>query len=174
MDDAPRIDEGGISRRSSLLKAGGFLAAALTAGACGSESGPDASGSTTGSGPAGVSSGAVSCVLSPEQTEGPYYISGEKVRRDVTEGKPGTPLALHLAVVDASTCRAIRGAAVDIWHCDAAGVYSGYANGGGGGGGHASPTDQLTFLRGIQRTDSSGRARSSCATRSSTPPRARR
>jgi protocatechuate 3,4-dioxygenase beta subunit len=101
-------------------------------------------------------------VLSPEQTEGPYYISGEKVRRDVTEGKPGTPLALHLAVVDASTCRAIRGAAVDIWHCDAAGVYSGYANGGGGGGGgggHATPTDQLTFLRGIQRTDSSGVAR---------------
>jgi protocatechuate 3,4-dioxygenase beta subunit len=95
-------------------------------------------------GPAAVASGAVSCVLAPEQTEGPYYVAGEKLRRKITEGRPGTPLLLRLTVVDASTCKPIKGAAVDIWHCDALGAYSG-VNGNSG-----------TFMRGIQRTNASG------------------
>src|SRR2546430_12520137 len=98
-----------------------------------------------GAGPAGVASGTVSCVLAPEQTEGPYYIAGEKVRRNVTEGKPGSSLTLHLTVVDASTCRPIKGAAVDIWHCDAGGSYSGVGQ-----------VTGRTFLRGIQRTNAAG------------------
>src|SRR5262245_16084628 len=88
----------------------------------------------------------VACVLTPEQTEGPYYISGEKVRRNITEGRPGTPLTLRLTVVDSRTCKPIKGAAVDIWHCDAAGAYSGF------GAGRAS----RTFMRGIQRTNANG------------------
>jgi hypothetical protein len=35
------------------------------------------------------------CILSPEQTAGPYYIAREKVRRNITEQHPGTPLALR-------------------------------------------------------------------------------
>jgi len=35
-------------------------------------------------GGSGVSSGAVSCVLTPEMTEGPFYVSGEKVRSNIT------------------------------------------------------------------------------------------
>jgi protocatechuate 3,4-dioxygenase beta subunit len=89
---------------------------------------------------------AVTCVLTPEQTEGPYYIASERVRRNITEGRPGRPLTLRLAVVDASTCKPIRGAAVDIWHCDAGGVYSGF------GAGRTS----RTFMRGIQRTNANG------------------
>jgi protocatechuate 3,4-dioxygenase beta subunit len=100
-------------------------------------------------GPAAVASGLVSCVLSPEQTEGPYYLPGDLRRRNVTEGKPGTPLTLRLTVVDVSTCKPIRGAAVDIWHCDAGGVYSGVA---------AQSTQGQTFLRGIQKTDAKGLA----------------
>jgi protocatechuate 3,4-dioxygenase beta subunit len=88
-------------------------------------------------------------VLTPEQTEGPYYIPGEKVRRNITEGRPGLPLALRLAVVDVSTCRPIKGAAVDIWHCDARGLYSGEA---------ANNTVGRTFMRGIQRTNAAGLA----------------
>jgi protocatechuate 3,4-dioxygenase beta subunit len=61
-------------------------------------------------------------VLTPEQTEGPYYLTREKLRRDITEGKPGVPLLLRLKGVNASTCRPIKGAAVDIWHADALGV----------------------------------------------------
>ena len=123
--------------RGRLFKLAGGLAAALGLGA------------VTRSWPGDESALAadeVTCVLTPEQTEGPYYIAGEKVRRNITEGRPGTPLTLRLTVVDARTCKPIKGAAVDIWHCDASGAYSGF------GAGRAS----RTFMRGIQRTNASG------------------
>src|SRR2546429_7590331 len=107
-----------VTRRGSLIRLGGLLGGALGIGAW-------KTASAQGGGPAAVASGAVKCVLTPEQTEGPYYISNEKVRRNITEGRPGTALTLRLTVVDASTCRPINGAAVDIWHADAPGVYSG-------------------------------------------------
>lgn len=131
-----------LTRRGSLIRFGGLLGGLLGLGGWkvpGSE----------GAGPAGVASGAVACVLTPEQTEGPYYIPNEKLRRDIREGKTGVPLLLRLAVVDASTCRPVKGAAVDIWHADALGVYSGFGAGSG----------SRTFLRGIQRTDAHGLAR---------------
>ncbi|MFJ3086748.1 intradiol ring-cleavage dioxygenase [Streptomyces sp. NPDC086838] len=118
--------------------------------------------------------------LTTEQIEGPYYIDYELFRKDVVEDRTGIPLLLVLRVVDNATCRPIRNSAIEIWHCDASGVYSGYTqngNGGGGGtppgppptgtpttppdgpggpGGHAPPTDDLTWLRGIQMTDAQG------------------
>ena len=129
-----------ITRRRSLLRLGGVLAGALGLG------GGAAAARAEGTGPAAVASGAVTCVLSPEQTEGPYYIAGERVRRNITEGRPGTRFDLRLAVVDVSTCKPIRGAAVDIWHADAGGVYSGFGQG----------AASRTFMRGIQRTDANG------------------
>lgn len=129
-----------ITRRTSLLTLGGALGAALTGGAWrAATAGGD-------SGPAAVANGAVKCVLAPELTEGPYYVAGEKVRRNITEGRAGTPLSLHLSVLNASSCRPIKGAAVDIWHCDAVGDYSG-VNGA-----------STTFMRGIQRTNAKGLA----------------
>jgi protocatechuate 3,4-dioxygenase beta subunit len=83
--------------------------------------------------------------LTPEVTEGPFYLDLNDVRRDITEGRPGAPLDLKIAVIDATKCTPIEGAAVDIWHCDATGVYSGFGQGG-----------QSTFLRGTQVTDASG------------------
>ncbi len=136
------MDDLRLTRRGSLLRLGGFLAAALGVGGL-------RLGSAEGAGPDAVASGAVSCVLSPEQTEGPYYIAREKLRCDITEGRPGVPLLLRLTVVDASTCRPIKGASVDIWHADALGVYSGFGSGSG----------NRTFMRGIQRTDARGLAR---------------
>lgn len=147
MDELTHPKHDRITRRGSLVKVGGFLAAALAAGSWRAEA--SASGATpAGTGPAGVASGAVKCVLAPEQTEGPYYIPDERVRRNITEGRPGTPLALRATVVDASTCKPVKGAAVDVWHCDAAGVYSGFGQGAG----------NRTFMRGIQRTDATGLA----------------
>jgi protocatechuate 3,4-dioxygenase beta subunit len=90
----------------------------------------------------------VSCILTPEQTEGPYYIAGEKLRRNITDGRPGAPMLLRTFVVDATTCRPIRNAAVDIWHADAGGVYSGFGAG----------ASNRTFMRGIQRTNAKGLA----------------
>jgi protocatechuate 3,4-dioxygenase beta subunit len=128
---------GRLSRRSTLVRAGGLAAAAL--GASSISSGAAESGGQS----------ALACVLSPEMTEGPYYIAGEKVRRNITEGQPGAPLTLRLTVLDASTCKPITGAAVDIWHASAAGAYSGEA---------ANNTVGRTYLRGIQRTDGQGLA----------------
>jgi protocatechuate 3,4-dioxygenase beta subunit len=126
-----------LTRRNTLLRLAGLVGAGLGIEAL-----------KAGDGPAGVASGAVKCVLTPEQTEGPFYIENEKVRRNITDGRRGTPLTLRATVVDASTCRPIKGAAVDIWHCDAGGVYSGFGQG----------ASSRTFLRGMQRTNASGLA----------------
>jgi protocatechuate 3,4-dioxygenase beta subunit len=66
------------------------------------------------------------CVFNPEQEEGPYYVDRELLRSDITEGKVGVPLHVRITVVNAKTCAPIPNAALDIWHCDAGGVYSGY------------------------------------------------
>jgi protocatechuate 3,4-dioxygenase beta subunit len=135
-----------VTRRHALARFGG-LAAALGASALGARElleGDEAE--AAGSGPAGVAAGLVTCVLAPEQTEGPYYVDDAAVRRNVTDGKPGVPLTLRLTVVDASTCKPVRNAAVEIWHCDAAGAYSGVQG------------DRGMFLRGVQRTDAKGLA----------------
>jgi protocatechuate 3,4-dioxygenase beta subunit len=89
---------------------------------------------------------AEACFLAPEQALGPYYLADELVRSDIREGKPGVPLKLLLQVVDASTCQPLSDAAVDVWHCDAAGAYSGFGG------------DSHRFLRGIQITDRTGLA----------------
>jgi protocatechuate 3,4-dioxygenase beta subunit len=132
------MSEQRLSRRS-ILRLAGIAAASLGTGAW-------KSGDAEGGGPAAVEAGSVSCVLTPEMTEGPFYIAREKVRRNITDGHPGTPLVLRLTVVDASTCKPIKGAAVDIWHADAGGSYSGFGAGSG----------NRTFMRGIQRTDANG------------------
>jgi protocatechuate 3,4-dioxygenase beta subunit len=126
-----------LTRRRSLVAIGGFVA--LLAGAKGLAAGP-AAGATRKQGAA--------CVLTPELTEGPYYIANEALRRDITEGKPGARLTLKLRVVEATGCKPIRNAAVDIWHADAGGTYSGFGAGAG----------NRTFLRGIQKTDANGLA----------------
>ncbi len=129
----------------------------------------------------GAAAGAPVCTLAPEQEVGPYYIADELLRSDITEGKPGVPLSLRIAIMDARTCKPLSNAAVDLWHCDALGLYSGFtkqnpmgpggpphgfgpppsfgspARGGGPGPGPGShPIDKLTFLRGIQLSDSGG------------------
>ena len=98
--------------------------------------------------PGSPQAASVSCILTPEQTEGPYYIAGEKLRRNITDGRPGASMLLRATVVDATTCRPIRNAAVDIWHADAGGVYSGFGAG----------ASNRTFMRGIQRTNAKGLA----------------
>src|SRR5919199_82956 len=124
-----------LTRRDTLRALAGLLSGAL--GVAGWRLGnPDAADGAAGA----------ACVLTPEQTEGPYYIPREKLRRNITEGRPGIPLVLNLRVVDASTCKPIKGAAVDIWHADAGGAYSGFGAGSG----------NRTFMRGIQKTDVHG------------------
>jgi protocatechuate 3,4-dioxygenase beta subunit len=129
-----------ITRRGSLAKLGGLLVAAAGGGSL-------LAGEADG-GNRAIETGAAQCVLTPELTEGPYYIAGEKLRRDIRDGHPGALLTLRLTILNASTCKPIKGAAVDIWHADAAGNYSGFGAG----------SSSRTFLRGVQRTDKNGLA----------------
>jgi protocatechuate 3,4-dioxygenase beta subunit len=83
----------------------------------------------------GFSPDSAVCALIPEQEVGPYYIADEFLRSEITEKKSGVPLNLRIALLDARTCKPLTNAAVDIWHCDALGIYSGYTKAGMGPGG---------------------------------------
>jgi protocatechuate 3,4-dioxygenase beta subunit len=152
-----------IGRREALGAIGGVSLGALLA-ACGSggseRSGAGGATSTTASRAATTTAAAAeptdtsltalfddaaSCSVTPEETEGPFYLEVDKIRRDITEDREGTPLRLALRVRDAGGCTPISDAVVDIWHADAEGNYSG------------GQSDQgETFLRGMQVTDADG------------------
>lgn len=139
-------DERGWPNRRDILG----VIAALSAGAATRKSFAEAQ--TEDSGPPLL--GARACLLTPEAIQGPYYFDPKLVRCDIRENKTGVPILLRLQIVD-QACRPIPGARVDVWHCDAAGLYSNYA---GQGDNRAQPIDTLgeSFLRGSQLADDSG------------------
>jgi protocatechuate 3,4-dioxygenase beta subunit len=101
---------------------------------------------------------APACTLTPQQTEGPYFVD-EKLNRsdlrsDPSDGsvKEGVPLRLTLRVFDVggSACTPLAGAIVDVWHCDALGIYSDVRDPSFGS------TLGKKFLRGYQQTDAQG------------------
>jgi protocatechuate 3,4-dioxygenase beta subunit len=100
------------------------------------------------------------CVVRPEQTEGPYFVDERlhrsDIRSDPADGRvrPGTPLALTLAIsrFSAGDCLPLAGAQVDIWQCDALGVYSDVRDPG-------FNTIGQKFFRGYQITDARGETR---------------
>lgn len=102
-------------------------------------------------------SSAATCVVSAQETEGPYPLATilsntAIVRSDMTEGKTGVPLTIRLKLLDVNNnCAPISNAAVYIWHCDKDGLYSGYDT--TNNAGQASKT----YLRAIQVSDSTGR-----------------
>ncbi|MBE7158070.1 MAG: intradiol ring-cleavage dioxygenase [Rhodospirillales bacterium] len=69
---------------------------------------------------------AVCNTAAAEQEVGPYYVANELLRSNIRENKPGLPLTLRLAVLDARSCKPLPHAAIDVWHCDALGLYAGY------------------------------------------------
>lgn len=101
-----------------------------------------------------------SCIVRPALTEGPYFVderlNRSDIRSDPSTGtvKDGAPLALRFAVsrIDGSACKPLAGALVDLWHCDALGVYSDVTDPG-------FTTVGQKFLRGYQVTDADGAAR---------------
>ncbi len=102
---------------------------------------------------------ALSCIVRPELTIGPYFVDEQLNRSDIRSEpsdnsvRRGVPLTLAIGVYDVSrsSCNTIEGARVDLWHCDAAGVYSGVADPG-------FDTSGQKFLRGYQLTDATGKA----------------
>ncbi|MFF0734581.1 intradiol ring-cleavage dioxygenase [Streptomyces chartreusis] len=154
-----------ITRRRALAVTGGTVAAGGLAvagyqAAFADTATTTAEEATTASASASESSGCMTLMSSV--TEGPYYLDGALVRKDITEGKSGVPLTLRLTVVDATDgCTPVKGAAVEIWHCDAWGYYSGYTTANPGGSAPAesedgSTADDDTYLRGYQIANANG------------------
>ena len=100
------------------------------------------------------------CVVTPEQTEGPYFVderlNRSDIRLDPTTGrvKTGVPLALTLRLsgISGSVCAPLAGTLVDLWHCDAGGMYSDVRD-------RRFSTEGQKFLRGYQVSDASGLVR---------------
>lgn len=99
------------------------------------------------------------CVVRPEQTEGPYFVDERLNRSDVRSNpadgavKPGVPLRLvfQVAQVSGNSCTPLHDAIVDIWHCDATGIYSDVND-------RRIDTVGQKFLRGYQTTNAEGLA----------------
>ena len=96
------------------------------------------------------------CVVRPEMTEGPYFVDEMLNRSDIRSDPSdesvsvGAPLELtfNVSQVSADGCVVLPNAQVDIWHCDAFGVYSDVENAQG-----------KKFLRGYQVSDANGQAK---------------
>ncbi|KAK8075346.1 hypothetical protein PG997_010009 [Apiospora hydei] len=96
-----------------------------------------------------VFAGNASCALVEETTIGPYFVSGELMRTNVTDGQKGVPLHLDIQFISTSNCSPIKDMVIDVWHSNATGVYSGVSATGQGGLGS-------NFCRGVQVTDADG------------------
>lgn len=153
-----------ISRRRALSTVGvagvGTLGAALvgcgTNAPVGSQAGASGSG-TSGSARSDLAARfqqAQTCSVTPEQTEGPYYLDVDMVRSDIREDTEGEALRVGVQVLDES-CEPLPNALVEIWHCDAFGAYSGYTRQWWEWWWWGQP-DETTFLRGGQVTDPEG------------------
>jgi protocatechuate 3,4-dioxygenase beta subunit len=99
------------------------------------------------------------CVVRPEQTEGPYFVDEKLNRSDIrfdpSDGsvKQGVPLRLVFQVSQVSdrSCTPLSNASVDVWHCDAEGIYSDVND-------RSFNTVGKKFLRGYQVTNANGTA----------------
>jgi protocatechuate 3,4-dioxygenase beta subunit len=156
-----------LNRRQALaglgtVSLGGLLAACGAADEQAATTVTTTTGETATVAPSGASAltaadfaSAGTCEVATELTEGPYYFDVDAIRSDIREDREGTLLRLGVRVRDAASCEPIENAVVDVWHCDASGLYSGFesASTGGPGGGR---TDEETYLRGAQATNADG------------------
>jgi len=90
-----------------------------------------------------------SCVLTPDNANGPYFVWQEHIRTNLVEQVVGVPMHLELQFIDVNTCKPATQLLIDTWSCNAMGVYSGVSAAGEGG-------LSTTYLRGVQPTDTDG------------------
>ncbi|KAK3331494.1 Intradiol ring-cleavage dioxygenase [Apodospora peruviana] len=102
-----------------------------------------------------VFAGNNNCVLTPEVTEGPFFVQGEDIRSNIVEKEIGVPLHLDFQVIDVTTCKPLKDVYIELWNVNATGVYSGAVSPVNGVGGDTANLDR-TFLRGVQKTDADG------------------
>jgi uncharacterized protein (TIGR03437 family) len=110
----------------------------------------------------------LTCIpTTPTVTEGPYWVDEKLFRSDIRTdpgtgtARSGIPLTLTITVqnLSSSSCALLTGAYVDIWHCDAKGIYSDEGTYNPGGGTGTVNTSGQKFLRGYQITDENGQVK---------------
>lgn len=152
-------ERGRVLTRREALAALGVGGGALAAGRWILGTGPDVALAAQAE---GIARALPACVAKPEQTEGPFFVDAELERSDIRSdpstgaASNGIPLTLRFSVsqISRGDCSALPGALVDLWQCDADGVYSGVED----EGAPAAARDRQ-FLRGHQLTDDDGVAR---------------
>jgi len=146
----------GVEKEISRRQAIGLLVAAGAGVMLGCGGGAKtATTTTTSTSSTGTSS--TSCAVTPEGEEGPYFGDDSATGFDRTDIRsnldgssiqPGIPFTLKIYVYDSkNSCIAMENVQVDIWHCNASGVYSAE---------DVENTTGLTWLRGYQLTDATG------------------
>lgn len=156
-------DDRPVGRRLSRREIVGLFGASVAAAAAASHAGESGAFAFSEESqlPAGAALGLQDCIALPQQTEGPYFVDEQLKRSDIrvdpSNGvtSAGVPLELRLVistVTDAGACQSLANAQVNVWHCDAAGVYSDVRD-------RSVDTTGRKFLRGSQTTDAAGLAR---------------
>ncbi len=152
-------ERGRVLTRREALAALGVGGGALAAGRWILGTGPDVALAAQAE---GIARALPACVAKPEQTEGPFFVDAGLERSDIRSdpstgaASEGIPLTLRFNVsrISRGDCSPLPGALVDLWQCDADGVYSGVED----EGAPAAAREQQ-FLRGYQHTDDDGVAR---------------
>jgi len=157
-DPVKRISVASILKRREVLSfIGGTAAVSLVGCLRGQSASVEPRGTSTQTPTRATIATTPTCVVRPQQTEGPYFVDEKlnrsDIRSDPSDGsvKQGVPLRLvfHVSQIDGRSCTPLTGAAVDIWHCDALGVYSDVTD-------PSFSTVGKKFLRGYQVTDANG------------------
>jgi protocatechuate 3,4-dioxygenase beta subunit len=147
MNEELRLSRLRVSRRRAL-SIGGAVGLSGVLAACGTGEGAAPATSTPATATGDVTAlldAAGTCTLAKEQTQGPYWFDVDSIRSDIREDRPGVPLTLALRVQDVTGCSSggtaapVANSVVEIWHCDAGGVYSGFESASIGGGGPGAP-----------------------------------
>ena len=147
-----------INRRTAL---GALGSMAVFVVGCGDAAEADEQAAGSDLATAGAGPRALSCVVTPEQTEGPFFVDEHLLRSDLVAADPGevdvqrgAPLLLKFGVfsVQGNRCAPLANATVDIWHSNASGIYSDEYQP------HYQQQDTRgkRYLRGYQVTDASG------------------
>lgn len=150
-DDAPvgRV----LTRREALRLMGGASAGGmLFLAGCGG-------GSDGVTDPSRGGSASLSCAAKPELTQGPYFVDERlnppDIRPNTRDGavQAGAlfTLAFNVQQINSNACAPLAGVYVDVWQCNALGVYSDAVDAG-------FNTRGQNWLRGYQVTDAAGLA----------------
>ena len=151
-------NDGRVGRREVIQALGSVVAVGFLSDCAGGDTSSPTSASAAASSASAASTNA-QCVVTPAETEGPYFVD-ERLNRSDIRSDPATGIVKAGVVLDLTVilsqitgtgaCTPLASTLVDMWHCDALGFYSDISQ---------QATVGQEFLRGYQITDATGKVR---------------